>query len=294
MRKSRFTAEEVVKILREADKTSLPGVAKKHGLSERTLYLWRRRFATTDARDAKRLKVLEAKDGLVQKGAGTRATPPSRTHGVGSEGGKRRRTRERIIAAAMSLFFEKGYEAVTITEIAKAARLNYRSFFNYFATKEDVVETWQDQFGVELVAAVAVRPLREPLVVVVEEALKVASAAVSPHDIAVDRLIGCTPALMDREKVKYAQLENVLACALAQRVPGDCAQFRANLLAMIVVGTLRLASAERRRCDSVRSSAVPEYFSSEVFQTLWDELRDIGAAGLAARSILTRFGLSSP
>jgi putative transposase len=67
MRKSRFTDEKMVSILRETDRDSVAAVAKRHGISEQTIYGWKKRFGTFEANDVRRLKQLELENAKLKK-----------------------------------------------------------------------------------------------------------------------------------------------------------------------------------------------------------------------------------
>lgn len=67
MKKSRFTEEQMVAALREADRTSVAEVAKKHRVSEQTLYVWRKRYGALEPADVKRLRALEAENAKLKR-----------------------------------------------------------------------------------------------------------------------------------------------------------------------------------------------------------------------------------
>src|SRR3954469_6672025 len=90
---------------------------------------------------------------------------------------KKQRTREALVNAAFRLFSEKGFEATTVEEIADAVDVSSRTFFRYFASKEDVVLTFQEEQQAMFLERLRARPATEPVVTALKHAaIEVASA----------------------------------------------------------------------------------------------------------------------
>lgn len=68
MRKSRYSEEQIIGVLKEAELgMSVVELARKHGITEQTLYRWKSKFGGLEVSEARRLRVLEQENGKLKK-----------------------------------------------------------------------------------------------------------------------------------------------------------------------------------------------------------------------------------
>jgi len=170
---------------------------------------------------------------------------------------KRQLVRDELAEAALRLLAKQGFEETTVDELAAAAGVSRRTFFRYFASKEDVVISSVVVVTEGIVAEVAARPAEEPPAVAIREAVKI----VTLEDFAEDRaksvaLIRHTqniPALRARFAERQDLLRDDLAEVLARRAgrdkPAPRDQFAAGLGLLAFVGALQYWAASDGRAD---------------------------------------------
>ena len=170
---------------------------------------------------------------------------------------KRQLVRDELAEAALRLLARQGFEDTTVDELAAAAGVSRRTFFRYFASKEDVVISSLVVVSEGILAEVEARPAAEPPAVAIREAVK----AVTVEDFAEDReksvaLIRHTqqvPALRARFAERLDLLREDLAVVLARRAGRDAPaprdQFAAGLGLLAFAGAMQVWAAADGRAD---------------------------------------------
>lgn len=161
----------------------------------------------------------------------------------------RRAVHREIAQAAASLFLTQGFDATTVEQIAAAAGISRRSFFRYFATKEDVVLGDMVERGQVLHAALAARPAGEDPWESLAEAFRVLRESVGdprPEEVALGRLLHEEPALHAKRLEKQLAWQAVLVPELARRLEADgvaagTARHRAGALVATALACLDVA-----------------------------------------------------
>lgn len=134
---------------------------------------------------------------------------------------KRQLVSNELTEAALQLLALKGFDVVTIDEIVTTAGVSKRTFFRYFASKEDVVVQFLADMGIGISAELAARPVEERPSVALLHAVSVPIAACGDHSeraLRVVQLILRTPALLARFLERQAQWRDDLTAELARRL----------------------------------------------------------------------------
>lgn len=134
---------------------------------------------------------------------------------------KQQVVREALSEAAAELFHMRGFEAVTVEEIATAAGVSRRTFFRYYDSKEDVMVERLDRDGERLLTELAARPLEEPPLLAIRNALIAAiKYGLEEPDLVRDaiRLLRETSALRRALMEHRSRLEERIAALMLQRL----------------------------------------------------------------------------
>ena len=159
---------------------------------------------------------------------------------------KKQRTREQIVEAAMRLFDERGFEHVTIADIAAAADIAPRTFFAYFPSKEDVVFHDHGAYFDVLQARIDGRAEGETTIAVLRGFLADVIAEIDKDDPAMQcrrRVITDSPALQEHDRHLMGNFERVLADGIAGDLGVEPGSLRARVAA--AAATAALGELER-------------------------------------------------
>jgi AcrR family transcriptional regulator len=176
---------------------------------------------------------------------------------VGLRERKKRATRQALHSAALRLVAERGLDEVTIEEIASAAEVSPRTFFNYFGSKEDVIVNPDPDRVERLRAALQAHESDEPPLAVLEAVMLDQLGEVTDRReewLLRLRLVREIPALTPRHLAAFDAMERVFVEDVARRLHRDpVADVQPSLIGAVAMAALRSAIARWSAGDGHRS-----------------------------------------
>jgi AcrR family transcriptional regulator len=168
---------------------------------------------------------------------------------------KKLQTRQLIAETARALFTERGFETVTVAEIARTADVSEKTVFNYFPTKEDLVYWRLESFEAELLTTLRERPPGETALAAFGRFVRAPRGMLGDYDpetrerlAALTRMIVASPSLLAREQQIFDGFTSTLAELLAAEVGADEDDVAPRVAANALMGVHRaLVDFTRRR-----------------------------------------------
>lgn len=162
---------------------------------------------------------------------------------------KKRETRRALRLAALTLVDQRGLEGVTIDEIAAAADVSPRTFFNYFAGKEDALVGNDPEVVADLVRSLTERPADEAPLVALRAAFHDVADAISANRPVWElrmRVVRANPSLRAGLVGATAELDRLLTAVIAERTGADPTDLYPALTAAVAVSAARVAIQHSR------------------------------------------------
>jgi AcrR family transcriptional regulator len=208
---------------------------------------------------------------------------PRRKRGTGARERRRLETRERIVDAATDLFAERGFDAVSVMEIARTAGVVEKTVFNHFPVKEGLVFEADLPIRAALLAAVRRRPAGESVSAAAGHFIVAAVALLGSPEAAegaarLARVIRGSRTLQAREREILGELTDALAGLIREETGAAADRLDAWLAAHAVVGLY----------GALLDLARDRVLAGVTGPALAAELRESGRQGLA----LLQFGLA--
>jgi AcrR family transcriptional regulator len=151
---------------------------------------------------------------------------------------KKRQTREAIAQAAMALFVEHGFDAVTVADVARAADVSEKTVFNYFPAKEDLVLLGGEERRAALIEAIRTRPagasIVEPFRAATLEFVERVDHDPVESIVAVPRLVAGSRALRNRLFLGWEEEATTLAPVIAE----ETGALEGDLVPAVIARTL--------------------------------------------------------
>jgi AcrR family transcriptional regulator len=141
-------------------------------------------------------------------------------HRADGRGDHKRRTREALVDAALTLFAAKGYEATSVEEIAQWAGVSPRTFFRYFETKDRVLFFGGDAYNAAVVRHLPDQPAEQDDLAAVAATMRSLSPMAAPLKQRIRlyyRAVQESPQLLGQHSASVSRYEAALAGALAAR-----------------------------------------------------------------------------
>jgi AcrR family transcriptional regulator len=164
---------------------------------------------------------------------------------VGLRERKKREMRRLLADIAMHLFAERGFDAVTVADIAAAANVSAKTVFNYFATKEDLVLDGREEIEAELVRAVRERAPDESILAAVRRhtflVAERMNALPAERRALFLKVVRNSPTVHTRMRQMSLQYEDQLADILAEEATASAGDPTPRVVASLLGMLARLA-----------------------------------------------------